>query len=378
MLLCVRFNSSWGSSSDGGQIGNGEIMRRKKFAFIVSFLITFLIVTGGGVFAANLALDRMREESHFDWLAIYLEAEMRDRVRAQSYQNTNDQSLSDDELDITVSSAEPLVMTPEVVRPNAINFLLVGLDRRRLADAIIVGSLHRDTGDINLMSVPRDLRISLTEERQAEMLEHSRWVPQNLKINEVRALGGRVEGLDFMVDELSEVLGVPIDYYVEIRLDAFKRVVDAIGGVDFFVPRDMFYEDPYQDLFIDLRRGQQRLNGTAAEGLVRFRDHDGPGWNRDAMQVQFMQAVFNQTLSRQGFLNNPLSLINIVLSEVRTNAGLSVVQYIPLIPTVADGEFTTHVLPGRGRIVEGIYFFVPDAEESPEVLRKVFFLDTVE
>ena len=351
-------------------------MRRKKLAFIMSFLITFLIVAGGGVLAANMALERMREDSYFDQLAIYFEAEMRDRVQAETPRNS-DSLPTGEESDTQPHIPEPLVATEEDVRPNAINFVLVGLDNRRLADAIIVGSIHRDTGDINLMSIPRDLRVALTEERRDEVQEHSQWmwVPQNLKINEIRALGGRVEGLYFMVDELSNVLGVPIDYHVEIRLNAFRRVVDAIGGVDFFVPRDMFYEDPYQDLFIDLRRGQQRLNGHTAEGLVRFRDHDGPGWNRDAMQIQFMQAVLEQTLSRQGFLNNPLSLINTVLSEVRTNAGLSVVQYIPLIPTVVDGEFSTFVLPGRGRIVEGLYFFVPDPDESPDVIREVFFLN---
>ena len=352
----------------------------RKLTFAVTFLITFVIVTGGGVLAASMAMDRIREDSHFDWLAIYLEAEMRERVLAENADSGSDSDLSSQSdrhySDIGLV-AEPLVVIPEDVRPNAINFVLVGLDRRRLADAIIVGSIHRDTGDMNLMSIPRDLRVALTEERQAQLQEHSLWVPESIKINEVRALGGREQGIYFMVEELSEILGVPIDYFVEIRLDAFRRVVDAIGGVDFYVPRNMFYEDPYQDLFINLQQGQQRLFGTAAEGLVRFRDHDGPGWNRDAMQIQFMRAVLNQTLSREGFLNNPLALINIVLSEVNTNAGLAVVQYIPMIPTLMNGNMSTFTLPGRGRIVDRIYFFVPDPAESPGVIREVFFLPSV-
>ena len=351
--------------------------RGKKIkVFILSFLTVLIVVGGGGVWLVGRAFSRVEHDGHFEGLIQEMEASMRERVRAENeameYFIQPSISIAAGEQSETEENTEEI--TP---RPNAVNFVMVGLDHRRLADAIIVGSLHRDTGDINLMSIPRDMMVHLDEDGVSRLEATSRWgaVPQRLKINEVRALGGQVSGLDYMVYEIERMFGIEIDYHVEIRLDAFRRVVDAIGGVYFFVPVDMYYTDTAQNLFINLERGHQLLDGYAAEGLVRFRDSGGAGWNRDATQLQFIQAVFSQTLSPDGFLNNPLELINIVLSEVRTNAGLSAVRYIPLVPTIANGTINTYRLPGRGRIIDRLYFFVPDEDEAPDVIRQVFFIE---
>ena len=52
---------------------------------------------------------------------------------------------------------------------------------------------------------------------------------------------------------------------------ALIKLVDTIGGVKFYVPRDMKYDDPSQDLHIDLKQGMQTINGEKAEQLLRFR-----------------------------------------------------------------------------------------------------------
>ncbi len=62
-----------------------------------------------------------------------------------------------------------------------------------------------------------------------------------------------------------------MDGYVLVNLDAFVKVVDLVGGVTVNVPQDMYYSDPSQDLLIDLKAGEQKLDGKQAMGLVRFR-----------------------------------------------------------------------------------------------------------
>ena len=54
-------------------------------------------------------------------------------------------------------------------------------------------------------------------------------------------------------------------------INGFRNIIDAIGGVEFDVPIRMFYNDPEQNLHIDLQKGKQLLNGKKAEMLVRFR-----------------------------------------------------------------------------------------------------------
>ena len=51
------------------------------------------------------------------------------------------------------------------------------------------------------------------------------------------------------------MLGIPVDFYVGVDLQAFVDLVNAIGGVDFEVPIDMNYDDPYQDLSHPLQQG---------------------------------------------------------------------------------------------------------------------------
>jgi LCP family protein required for cell wall assembly len=80
-------------------------------------------------------------------------------------------------------------------------------------------------------------------------------------------------GVDARRQEISEMLGIPIDYYIKINLKAFVAVVNQLGGVDFYVPCDMNYDDPYQDLHIHFKEGMQHLDGQAVMEVARFRQN---------------------------------------------------------------------------------------------------------
>jgi LCP family protein required for cell wall assembly len=92
-----------------------------------------------------------------------------------------------------------------------------------LADSIIVVSVLPKENKISMISVPRDLYVTVpgTNDRQ--------------KINAVHAYGeenGKSKGLENMKIALGEVLGLPIHYAASINFTGFKQLVDAIGGVD--------------------------------------------------------------------------------------------------------------------------------------------------
>ena len=63
-----------------------------------------------------------------------------------------------------------------------------------------------------------------------------------------------------------------------VKTEALIEMVDVIGGVWFDVPIDMVYDDPTQDLHINLKAGYQKLDGDKAEQLLRFR-HSNPDSN---------------------------------------------------------------------------------------------------
>ncbi len=78
-------------------------------------------------------------------------------------------------------------------------------------------------------------------------------------------------GIELLQETISRTFGIYFDYYAVVSTDAFVKIVDAVGGVDVYVQENMDYDDPVQNLYIHIKKGQQHLDGKAAEGFVRFR-----------------------------------------------------------------------------------------------------------
>ena len=116
-------------------------------------------------------------------------------------------------------------------------------------DTIIFASLLGDK--LTLVNIPRDIWLFDWE----------------TKINAMYAYQG-AEGVQ---NSVSNLLGVPVDYYAIINIDIFKQFVDALGGVEVNVQERMFYQDFAADLLIDLEPGVQMLDGEDAAGFVRYR-----------------------------------------------------------------------------------------------------------
>lgn len=122
---------------------------------------------------------------------------------------------------------------------------------------------------------------------------------RNQKINAAYNIGG----MALLSEVVSDQLGIPVDYTILVDLRGFEALVNAIGGVDFYIPVDMDYDDEEQDLYIHFTRGTQHLYGADALKVVRFRhNNDGTGYGsedlgRMATQQNFLRAAARQTLT---------------------------------------------------------------------------------
>ena len=119
---------------------------------------------------------------------------------------------------------------------------------------------------------------------------------KNWKINAAYNIGG----MELLAETISEQLGIPVDYTVLVDLRGFEALVDAIKGVDFYVPVDMDYDDPVQDLHIHFSKGLQHLYGADALKVVRFRhNNDGTGYGSEDVGRMKTQQDFlaKQTLT---------------------------------------------------------------------------------
>ena len=216
-------------------------------------------------------------------------------------------------------------------------FLLMGTDDGNgNADTLMVASYDVEAGKVGVVSIPRDTIVERTWSRYP-------------KINGAYS-GGNVERVR---QEVSHLLGIPIDFYVKVDIKAFVKLVDAVDGVDFEVPVDMDYDDPWQGLSIHYKKGMQHLNGQQALEVVRFRhNNDMSGYSdtgRTQTQQQLLAAVLRKLIS-WGSIGKIRPLLDIFEGHVQTDLEVDDVLYFAgqALYLDMDRGISTATLAGRG------------------------------
>ena len=193
-------------------------------------------------------------------------------------------------------------------KPYCYTILVSGLDDDNGgSDTNILVRFDAGNKRIDLVSLPRDT------------LLHNEY--KNNKLNFAYAKGGT----ELLQSEIENLLGIPVDFYVTVNLKGFIALVDQIGGVDFEIPCDMDYDDPYQNLSIHFKKGMRHLNGQEAMEVVRFRhnnDNSGYGGRQDLGRIDtqqaFLKAVAKQLL-QVGNVKNIPALVDIFYTYVKTD-----------------------------------------------------------
>ena len=243
-----------------------------------------------------------------------------------------------------------------------LNIALLGTDGDGFrSDVNMVASLNLTTKEVHLISVPRDTRVVMTDDMIAYLEKNGRTVPEangvygQCKLTEVHAYAGEGNRSTFSVAMLEEILGIDIDYYVKVDLDAFKDIVDAVGGVEFDA----------QGLYIDLYPGPQVLDGEKAEMLVRFREgYAQKDLKRIEVQQEFLKAFISQVCSSDKIMSNLDSYIKIFMEKVESDMPVATaLKYAGYIKEIDPAAITTDTIPGEG----GAYFDM-DEEGTKELV----------
>ncbi|MBI3976185.1 MAG: LCP family protein [Armatimonadetes bacterium] len=220
-----------------------------------------------------------------------------------------------------------------------VNVLVIGTDvtlgnRRQIlpfarADSLLLASFDPESDRITALSIPRDTRAAIPG-------------VGTTKINAAYAFGG--PGLT--VRTVEDLLGVKIDFYVKLGPKSFARLVDAIGGVEVDVEKDMRYTDNWAGLHINLKKGRQVLNGAQAEGYIRFR-HDALGdIGRVERQQKILLAIADKLRSPAMIMRAP-QLIRAFTENTQTNLTLKEMMTLGMFAVRVDLAATeTATLPG--------------------------------
>ncbi|MBE9030904.1 LCP family protein [filamentous cyanobacterium LEGE 11480] len=255
----------------------------------------------------------------------------------------------------------------KVSRP--VTVLVMGIDRvPDAADQAAIFSGRSDTmlilridpkeNSVNMLSIPRDTQVEVPGIGVT-------------KINQANASGGPLLARETVAGALN---GIEIDRYVRVSTDAFRELVNQLGGVRVYVPTDMKYEDKTQNLNIDLEAGWRHLNGNQAEQFARFRN-DNFG---DIGRVQRQQALLK---ALRGQVSNPLTIAripSIIKSmEKYIDTNLSFEEMIALVTLglkMEQKDFQMVLLPGRFSGVDEFRssYWIMDPDGRDRILRQYF------
>ena len=139
-------------------------------------------------------------------------------------------------------------------------------------------------------------------------------------------------GVEQRREDISQMLGIPIDYYIKVNIKGFITLVDYLDGVDFYIPCGMDYDDPTpgQNLHIHYKEGMRHLTGQQAMEVARFRkNNDGSGYSdvgRTQTQQGLLVALAKKVLS-WGSLTKINGFVEIFNQNVDTDLSLNDMLY---------------------------------------------------
>lgn len=250
-----------------------------------------------------------------------------------------------------------------------------GVDDYKLADTIMVASYNPKTQEASLMSIPRDTYVGKKDRKTATQNYIASY-----KINTVFRSGTKTQDA---IDRINDLTGLKLENYVIIDTKALIKLVDAIGGVTFNVPIDMYYtEDTEQNLYIDLKAGEQLIDGAKAEQLLRFRhNNDGSTYpssygqqdlGRMRTQREFIMATLKQTLKVQNIFKLK-QIIDVMNENVTTNMDLaSLKSYVPAAVKFDANNIKTGMVPGDTEMCNRVSIYVANKTKTKELVAELF------
>jgi polyisoprenyl-teichoic acid--peptidoglycan teichoic acid transferase len=217
------------------------------------------------------------------------------------------------------------------------NILLIGVDQgvgrnTFLTDTMIVVSLDPVGETVSMISIPRDMvDVPLPDGRSFRgkingLLSYARHNPRNFP-------GSDGTGHDVLMGALGTLLGLKIDYFAQVNLAGFVRVVDTLGGVDVNVA-DGFCDPGYDEYGFSngfsISAGRHHLNGNQALAFARVRKAAGESdFTRAARQQEVLSGI-RDAVKAGGFLGDPIGFLRAVGKTVVTNVPRD------LVPGIAD------------------------------------------
>ncbi|MBT9129817.1 MAG: putative transcriptional regulator YwtF [candidate division WS2 bacterium] len=263
------------------------------------------------------------------------------------------------------SLKSPGIIYEEGKIPPVLNILVSGLDSAgnngsRLgveparADAILLVSLNIKEELVNIISIPRDTRVEI-EGHGVQKINHS------------RSLGG----ISLLMDTVSKLLEVDIDYYFEADFYGFKMLVDELGGIYYTVGREL--KDTLTVPPILVPAGTYNLNGDQALGIIRYRNYPLGDIGRIKVQQDLFKAIVNELLKPKRLLQVG-SLSQIFYQYVKTDLSYKNLVSVALsLRNIQIEKVNFLTLAGHPSAIGGVGYWIINGNELIQLKENSIF-----
>ena len=248
-----------------------------------------------------------------------------------------------------------------------INILCMGIDdnwtdthqlytRNARTDTLFLLTLDLANRRASMLSIPRDTYCHIAGTRD-----------RYFKINEAYSTGGPLRS----IATVGELTGVHADHYLVLNIDATKKMVDALGGVDVNVEHPLDYDDNWGYLHVHLKPGFQHLDGNNAVGFARYRHgnaHAKPSPEDGDERRMYRQHVLLKAMIAKaksfGAVTNSSGLFQTAMSTIHTDlTQTQLLDLATLYKGIQPDDIRTASLPGddfHGPHGEWFYKLFPD------------------
>lgn len=254
-----------------------------------------------------------------------------------------------------VTQEQPELVPEEPADDKVVNTLLLGVADGG-SDTMIVVRLNKENNKMSMVSIPRDTMVNIPGYG-------------NDKIN---AAIVKKEGVALSMKTVSNLLGIPIHYYVKVDFKGAAKIFDAIGGVRMNVPKPMDYDDPAQDLHIHIPAGDQVLDGENCVKFLRFRSgYANQDLGRIEAQQKFIKSFANKMMS-PAMIPKFFNLIDMMTKYVKTNLDQNeIMSYAVKLSSFKTENLKQYTVPGDAKTINHVAYFVSDSEAVKKMVEQM-------
>ncbi|MTH55046.1 LytR family transcriptional regulator [Bacillus mangrovi] len=219
------------------------------------------------------------------------------------------------------------------------------------SDTLIVMTLNPKEKSMKMLSIPRDTLVDVEGHGET-------------KITHAYSYGGK----ELTVQTVEDFLDIPIDYYATVNFEAFKKVIDELGGVEVDVPFDFSEKSDVTGKRIYFKEGKQTLDGEEALAYARMRKQDPRGdFGRNDRQKEIITAIIKKATSPQNILKVD-DIANQISENVETNLRISeAMGFQQKYSGFKTSQIDQLKIEGEDLNLQSGYYFQPLEEELEQL-----------